>query len=366
MINIVYLILIYVIICFSMIIFNILAIIYGKGNDKLNSIKSRNYKDRIKKQFNRLEEGLKVEEEHLKYLKKRLKYDNELVIIDSIINRYKRKENKFIDIYLDNCKEVFIDLLYYYRKKNSAEKAYYLSVIRDYNLLYKNKSPLVEEILFDALNEKSFYCRDNAYLAICKMGDENKLYKALLSISESNKYFHRNLIVNGLNTYNGDMKKLSKLLVDNFDKLRNDLKCSVIEYLFYYDSGYSDFVFSLLSGKKIDRDLRLSCIKYFEYVYYKDAEKLLITYVLENFSSDITLCLASVKALRNYTSESSIYTIKKAIYSKNLKIVDMACESLAVIKLGLNPSEIEEIEIDGEVSDMYNYHIRKSAEKMVK
>lgn len=364
MINIVYLILIYVIICFFMILFNVLAIFHSKGSSKLNKIKIRKYKEKIKEQFKRIEEGFLISEEHIKYLKKKLKYGTELIIFDSIISDYKKRENAYIDKYLNNCKSVFTDLMYYYDKRSSTEKAYFLSIIRDYNLLYKNKSKEIERILFDALNEESIYCRDNAYLAICKMGKASNLCKALINISSSNKYFHKNLLINGLNIYNGNLKSLNKLLVKYFDEFRIDIKCCVIEYLSYSDGGYNDFVFELLLDKNLNRKLKLSAIKYFEYSHYYEAEKLLISYVLENLDKDVELCLVSVSALRNYTSNNSINTIKKAIHSKYFKIRDMACESLAVIRLGLNSKELDEFNLEDDITDMYNYYIRKNTKKV--
>ena len=82
------------------------------------------------------------------------------MIFDSVISRYKKHENKCIDAYLKDCKEIFISLMYHYDKKSNTEKAYYLSVIRDYNLLYDNKNKEIERILFESLQDESFYCRD--------------------------------------------------------------------------------------------------------------------------------------------------------------------------------------------------------------
>lgn len=286
MMNVVYLILVYGIICFCMILFNIFAILYGKGSNRLNSIKVNNYKIKIKEQFIRIEEGLWVEDSHLKYLRNKLKHGSELIIFDSIVSTYKKRENEYIDSYLDNLQEVFMDLLYYYEKRSNTELAYYLSVVRDYNLLYNNKSYEVERILFDTLSDESFYCRDNAYLAICKIGDSKKLCNALVSISDSNKFFHKNLISNGLNIYNGDVLSLNKILVKNFDLFRDDIKSCIVEYLAFCEDKYGDFIYSILNMSSTSRNLKISCLKYFEYVYYEKVEKLLIFYVNEYFNSD--------------------------------------------------------------------------------
>lgn len=364
--NVVYLIIFYAVICSCMIVFNIFATIYGKGSSKINSIKTKIYSKKIKEQLKKIEKGSNIDSEHLKYLKRKLKHGNELVIFDSVISRYRKHENKCIDAYLKDCKEIFISLMYHYDKKSNTEKAYYLSVIRDYNLLYDNKNKEIERILFESLQDESFYCRDNAYLAICKLGSPNKLCEALINISNSNKFFHNNLISNGLNIYNGNTEVLIKMLMSRFDKFRDDIKCSVIEYLSYYDSRYSKFVYSLLLSQDTDKNLKISCLRYFEYTYYKDAEKLIIKYVNEYFDTDLELCLSAVKALRNYTSKESISTITKAIYSKNFKLRNIACESLAVIMLGMDARDLEDFSLEEEVSDVYNYHIRKNMKKVVK
>lgn len=366
MISVVYLILIYGIICVCMIIFNIFAILYGKGSDRISAVKVENYKTKIKEQFDRIADGLWVDENHLKFLKRKLKRGNELVIFDSVVTTYKKRENKYIDYYLDNLKEVFMYLMYYYEKRSNTEMAYYLSVVRDYNLLYNNKSSEIERILFDTLYDESFYCRDNAYLAICKIGNPYKLKDALVTISDSNKFFHKNLIFNGLNIYDGNNDTLNKILVNNFDLFRTDIKCCIIDYLAFYSTEYSDFVFSILTLSNTERSLKISCLRYFEYVHYERAEKLLIAYVDEYFNSDFLFCFTAVKALRNYVSEESISMIKNAIHSNNFKIRDIACESLAVIRLGLNAKDLEEFDLEEDVTDMYNYHVKKNMKKTVK
>ena len=112
--SVVYLIIIYGIICVCMILFNVLAIIYGNGSNKINDIKRKKYKQIIKEQFKNIENKKEVDKEHLKYIKRKLKHPQELIIIDSIITSYKRRENKYVNKYLKACKEVFIELIYYY------------------------------------------------------------------------------------------------------------------------------------------------------------------------------------------------------------------------------------------------------------
>ena len=58
--------------------------------------------------------------------------------------------------------------------------------------------------------------------------------------------------------------------------------------------------------------------------------------------------------------------LKKSAKNNNLKIRDIACESLAVIRLGLSSKDIIELVSDDEDDDMYNYHIRKNMKKLVK
>ena len=360
--NVVYLIIIYGVICICMILFNVLAIIYGEGSNKINDLKRKKYKQKIKEQFKNIENKKEVDKEHLKYIKRKLKHGNELIIIDSIITSYKRRENKYIDEYLLACKEIFIELIYHYNKKSNTEKAYYLSVIRDYNLLYKCDRKEVERILFNSLQDESFYSRDNALLAISKMGSTDKLYNALIKISNSDKFFHPNIISNSLNIFNGNTSELIKLLMDNFDKLRSDIKCSLIEYIAYYKTSYNKFILELLLSSN-DRNIKLSALKYFEYISYKPALKVLIDYVDKYLNIDFNLCITAIKALRNYSDEKSINTLKKAAYSDNFKMRNMACESLAVIRLGLSAKDLDEFVFEEDVNDLYNYHIHKNKKK---
>lgn len=364
--NAVYLIVIYAIICLCMILFNTFAIFRGKVNNKLNGLKVKKMKEKIKPQLDRIKNNLKLEDEHLKFLKKSLKRSDKLIIFDSIVTSYQRRKNPYINEYLDSLRDIFVELMYYYVKKNDTFKAYYFSVVREYNVLYQNNTPAVNSILFESLQDKNFYCRDNAYLAICKMGSSDKMVRAFLSISQSSKFFHKNLLMNGLNIYNGDQEELLKLLMKNFNAFRDDIKCCIIEFASYYDNDYNDFILELILAKTTSRDIKISCFGYFEYVFYDRAEEVLVACANEYLKSDFTLCHAAIKALRNYNTRNSIRTIKKAIYSDNFKIRDVACESLAVIRLGFNTNDINEFVSESEIDDMYYYHIRKNMKKMVK
>lgn len=364
--SIIYLILIYAIICFCMILFNVFSIFVEKSSNKINSYKVIKMKEKIKEQFQRIEDKVEIEEEHLKYLKRKLKKGNQLMIFDSIVTSYQKRENPYVDRYLEACREVFIYLMYRYVKKNSTESAYYLSVVRDYNIFYKNDKLEIDSILFEALQDKNFYYRENAYLSICKMGDPKKMVHALLEISSSSKFFHQSIISNGLNIYNNDQQKLLKLLMKNFDSFRNDIKSCIIEFASYYDGDYNEFILELLSSKDTDKNIRISCLNYFGVIFYALAEDVLVSCVEESLKSDFSICYAAVKALRNYNTRSSVRAIKKAIYSDNFKIKDVACESLAVIRLGLNASELDEFASIEELNDMYYYHVRKNMKKTVK
>ena len=41
----------------------------------------------------------------------------------------------------------------------------------------------------------------------------------------------------------------------------------------------------------------------------------------------------------------------------------MACESLAVIRLGLHAKDLDEFVFEEDVNDLYNYHIHKNKKK---
>lgn len=363
--NAIYLIIIYLIICLSIVLFNIFIILFNKKSNNQNVLKINDYKSKIKEQLQLINNGNNVDSTHLNYLKKKLKNGNELMIYDQIITSYKLREKEGIDIYLNECKKVLINLIYFYEKRSNTELAYFLSVIRDYGILENNNNNEVEKILFQTLRDESFYCRDNAYLAICKLANPNKLCDALLNIGNSNKYFHKNLITNGLNIYNGNHQELEEILLNNFKKFENSIKCSIIDYLAFNDYPNSKFIYNIMLETK-DRNLLLSCINYFEYINYKLSEDFLIKNVEKYFDTDIELCIACVKALRNYKSKKSINILKKAIYSSEFRIRDAACESLAVIRLCFKSKDFEEFMFEDEANDMYNYHIRKNESKQVK
>lgn len=361
--NIILLIIIYALFCISMILFNIGLMFYNKINNSIINKKTDRLKQLIKEQIDIIDNGLHVEEKHLKYLNKYIKNGNNLIIFDQIIDMFIKKENPNINMYLSDLKDIFIDLIYYYDKKNDTEKAYYFSVIKDYDILFKNSQTEIIDILFNSLHSKNFYCRDNAYLVICKIGDTKKIVDALLEISESNKFFHKNLIKNGLTLYEGDPNKLLDKLIKMYNKFRNDIKCCIIEYASYYSGNDNYNVFFLDQLESNSKDIKISCLYYFECVKYD----LALESILKNVNSkDFDVSYSAIKSLRNYNKQESIEMLKKSVKNSHLKIRDIACESLAVIRLGLSSKDIIELVSADEADDMYNYHIRKNMKKMVK
>ncbi len=359
-----YLILIYTIICFCMIIFNASAIIYGKGNDRINAIKIKKYKEKIKEQFQLLKENQQVSTEHKKYLKRKLLNSNNLLTYDTIIINYLKKEEPYIQKYLQECKEVFEELLYKYDKKNNIEKAFCIKSLKEYGLFYQNNVKAVEDVLFENLIDESIYCRDNAYLAICSMANPNKITEALKIISNSTKFFHKNVIIIGLNSYRENSEELLEVLLSNFNKFSTDIKCSIIEYAAYFDNKNCKVILDLLLNRRSPRSLKISCLKYFEYVCYKPAGPILATYVYKYLDIDNDLCYYIVKALRNYKTKNCLKAIEKAIYSEDFHIRDIACESLAFIRLGLDSKEVDDFfEREGEILEMYDYHFEKNKPK---
>lgn len=365
--NAVYLIVIYGVVCLSIIIFNMLLIVLSKVNTKLNATAIKKEKVKIKQQFKRIEDNLGVDESHIKYLKKRLRKRSKLMVFDEIVTSYQHRNNPYIVRYLLSIKDVFTELMHYYVKKNDTIRAYYLGIVKDYNILYQNTNPSIDTILFESLQDKNFYCRGNAYLAICKMGEANKVIRSLLNISTSSKFFHENIIMTGLNIYNGDADELINLSMGKFNSFSDEVKCCIIKYISYYNKdNCSQFVLSLITKKQEVKKVIISCLNYFEYVHYDKAEEVLIDLANQNLNKDFFISYATIRALRNYSSKNSIRAINKAVYSDSFKIRDIACESLAVIRLGLRTSDINEMLAKDEIYDMYNYYIKKNIEKKVK
>lgn len=362
--NVIYLIILYAAICICMIIFNVIAIIHNKSNIKINLVKEKKYKIKIKEQLKKIETVNEVEKDHKKYIKRKLLSSNNLLTYESIISNYlKRKDENYDNLkkYLELMKPTFNELFYKYQKRNSIEKSYFIKVMTEYKLLKNNIIPAIDESLFENLNDESIYCRDNSYLAICSIENPNKINDALIIISNSEKFFHKNIITIGLNLYNGKSNELLNILVKNFNKYSDNIKCCIIEYAAYIDNNYGKYILELFLNKQTPRQIRISCLKYFEYVFYHPAGAILTASVYKYLDKDEELCYYIIKALKNYATKTAIKAIEKSIYSENFKIRDIACESLAFIRLGINAKEVDDfLNNESELLEMYDYYFQKN------
>ncbi len=204
-----------------------------------------------------------------KLLKLIIKLDNKQKNVENkIYNRLKNIENILIfdDIYernevtinINDYEFIFDKLAVYYDKQKPNKKIYFTFLLAK----VKFKSKKTYDYLINCLNTDNINCIDNAFLAVTRQNDHNKVVEVLDTLNKLKiKYNYKNIMFN-LNHFNGDKHKLAAILLNNYSLYKKNIKKSIIQYCIKikYDRKAT---IKKLYKIEINEEMKFEMIKYF-------------------------------------------------------------------------------------------------------
>lgn len=248
--------------------------------------------------------------------KKQMRKFRKPQVLESFYRVSQELDRKKLEQFLE---ENTLELVELGRKmRNKSLRAYYAFVICKLQLKGKIAEQFTELVLYYLRTDSSVFCRENSLKALYSMGNAK-------SISEAFKYFHQKdiyhsekLLTDGLLSYQGDFKKLSKVLVDDFEDYGQCCRIAVISYLFYRDEHDFDGYFMNYLKQDISMDERCGCLRLIGKQCSKSHEKLLIQ-TLESYKDkeDWEPAAVAASALGNYKDKLAIAALEGALESPN-------------------------------------------------
>ncbi|MBQ8498132.1 MAG: hypothetical protein IJ489_11860 [Clostridia bacterium] len=365
------LIMIYIAICASMIVFDcifmlIMNIRAGKGKGKVKKIR-----ESLADQLETISEKKELPEKYLGKLMKNLKhpvrlhrFDDALTILTQSIEdgRFalphapkgeddvplplpKEEGKRYLAKYLRIIAPSLIAIAKDYRGQDAIVHTYYVLFLRKHGLLqYANTSEIAAH-LKDFLEEGDIHVCEHVLQAIYTIGDPVLTADALKIADNRDIFIHPKIISDGLLAYKGDQYALQTLLLDKLSEFSVDMQVNILNYLRFASGKHCLRILDLLLGEDTDDEVKFSCIRYFGKYQYGKAYFVLADFAKNDKGLKKEFCLVSLTALRNYPGEDTLALLRENLHSPNWYIRYNAAESLNA--LGVDYGEFVDI-FDGQ------------------
>ena len=327
----------YLAICAAMILFNIACVFVFRRRDK----KLVSYSETFIEQVNRQIELPEIDSNHRKYLSEKLGKVNNLMAFDETLEKLYAGNPEKIRNYIGSLAPVFIHLILEYKRKNKLKVAYLLYLIKKYEIFRGQKSVVIADVILEAVQDPSLYCRENALQALYSIGNVEFVIKALMALDEGPYYHNAKLITDGLLTFSGEKEKLDELLWQTLPRFTTEMQVAILNYFRFSSGRHCEAMMKLLTTPQQNDEICYSCIRYFGKYHYEPALQYLLNFVRGENEINWEYAAISATSLSAYPSEQTVEVLKGALSSRNWYVRYNAAQSLGA--LGLDYTDLIDI-----------------------
>lgn len=173
----------------------------------------------------------------------------------------------------------------------------------------------------------------NAAMALCKMGDVQKVAEYLLSIENDTLYSGR--IVNEFFAqFTGSREELASLI---FEKCNKYMKCTIIKTIAIYKiDGFRSMYIEGATGN--DPQLKIACVKALAAFGYPEDEQILQIAAADR---DWVIRSSAIRGLSLLKTTTALDSVKHALGDKEWWVRQTAAQSIT--RMGVSPKDLEEI-----------------------
>lgn len=221
---------VYLGICAGMILFNIATALLSRRREHRSFRDGIRLELTVERELDHLALTGEVNEEHLRYMERRLRRVNGMAAFDAALECLCVRRPELTRSYLTALNGVMIALAEDYCRREEIEAAYFPYIIKKYRLLGGADDAPLKEVLLELLHEPSIYCRENAMQALYTSGDAQIIVRALRIIDASSLYYHSKLLSDGLLNYTGDTWELADALWEAFDAFQPWMQVTLLNY----------------------------------------------------------------------------------------------------------------------------------------
>ena len=332
---------VYLFICGSMIVFNVVTAIILKKKDKKAELASDRFHYQIINQINKVTIEGKIDESHKNYLVKKLVNIGNMIAFDKILERLFKENEAQVMEYLSQLGGVIVYLTIKYTHKDRIEAAYFPYIVKKYRLIENRPFQTVVSAMMALLDEPSIYCRENAMQALYTTGDADCVIEALKRLDGSDLFFHEKLLADGMLDFKGDHAKLCDKIIKNFHHFTTEMQVALLNFIRFDSGNYVQFAFELLQDESTDKEVRFACIRYLGRYRYDAAHDCLMQLADEGNGMEWEYSAIASSALAVYPGDDTVALLKRNLYSKNWYIRFNSSQSLE--RLGLTYLDLIDI-----------------------
>lgn len=332
----------YLVICASMIVFNIVSIFVFDQKERQLNKRSVHFEEHVTEQFERTVRGEHVSEEHKRYLAKKLRKVSNLMAFDETMKRLGSQNRGKESVYLEDMTPVFVNLIYRYQKKNELKAAYFSYILQKYAIIRNKNIKSVNEVLLGYIKKSNLYCRENALKALYSTGSVEYVMKALKLLEyDRNTYHSPKLLSDGLLTFAGSHEALIAEIWNQFSIFSVENKVALLNYIRFYSGAYGEKMLDVLKEEAQDAEVHYACIRYFGKYPDDKAYPLLVAYVEHEEERPWEYAAVAAAALSVYPGQQTIDALKKGLCSRNWYVRLNAAKSLNA--LGMEYKDLKDV-----------------------
>lgn len=339
--NIEILIFFYMGVCVSMILFNCAVIILNILRRKQKSKRDERLETAVKRQMERLKQGLEPEEEHGVQMKKNLEKLSGLELFEDSMDFWMKEDEALCRRYLESLAPCFRELAPHYFRKGVMEATCFTHLLRKYGVVGPKDREFWTEELMKLLQTSSVCCRENALHILYNMGYAEDTVNALLLMDRHHIFHHEKLIHDGLLEFKGDKQALLEKIWSVFDRFSPDMQVALLSYMRLSASRCCQQVFEIMIRPHQNDEVYFACLRYFGKFYYEPVYPILIDLVSDWDGRRWEFASIAASVLGNYPSERTIDVLVQALYSSNWYIRNNAAEALE--RLGMTYTRLAEV-----------------------
>lgn len=323
---------IYLFICVSLLIYNIVYIINIQIEKRKQHKHSLFWQNKIKTHLNYLKNHHQIEVTHHKLLTKKLIKTKELLAFIEALENLKNDQlfNKYIE-------EIYVNwqfLALKYAKKDNMNKAFFAYVIATYPPKSKNEFSLIIQILLSYFNDSTIYCRENVLKALYALGNVQAVENALQIINDNHWFHHQKLLADGLSKFNGDKEKLMAKLWSHLNDWDENIMVSIVQFINQCNGPYQEIFLPILQSNQTQLEIRLAIIRYYRRHIYPPAKTILHTF-LDDHKTNESILIVTAFAIDQYKDEKTILLLKKCLHHHNWYVRYNAARSLFNLHISL-------------------------------
>lgn len=325
---------VYLGICAGMILFNIVTALLSQRREHRSFRDGIRLELTVERELDHLALTGEVNEEHLRYMERRLRRVNGMAAFDAALERLCVRRPELTRSYLTALNGVMIALAEDYCRREEIEAAYFPYIIKKYRLLGGADDAPLKEVLLELLHEPSIYCRENAMQALYTSGDAQIIVRALRIIDASSLYYHSKLLSDGLLNYTGDTWELADALWEAFDAFQPWMQVTLLNYFRFSSGAHCERVLALLNDGARDDELRFSCLRYLGHYPYPPAYADLLRYATPSENARWEYAAIASSVLASYPGAETAAVLERNLYHPNWYIRFNASKSLEQLGFG--------------------------------